>query len=197
MTSRERILATIEHRQPDRVPVDLGATPSSGISAIAYGNLKRHLGLQQGRTLVYDVVQQLAQPEDFVLDRFRVDVIDIGRSFNTEPSAWQPTVLSDGQTAMTQPGSTRSANPTVRSSPACRTDSTLRICRPAAPFTTKAISLISMATPPISATCRRKWDGFFGRRWFTAPGTMLMSPGFGTLLRANALEFGARPTAHS
>ncbi len=40
MTSRERILAAIEHRQPDRVPVDLGATPSSGISAIAYGNLK-------------------------------------------------------------------------------------------------------------------------------------------------------------
>lgn len=40
MTSRERILSTIEHRQPDRVPVDLGAPPSSGISAIAYGNLK-------------------------------------------------------------------------------------------------------------------------------------------------------------
>ncbi len=48
MTSRERILAAIEHRQPDRVPLDLGATPSSGISAIAYGNLKRHLGLTQG-----------------------------------------------------------------------------------------------------------------------------------------------------
>jgi len=60
MTSRERILAAIEHRQPDRVPVDLGATPSSGISAIAYGNLKRHLGLMQGSTRVYDVVQQLA-----------------------------------------------------------------------------------------------------------------------------------------
>jgi len=28
------------HPQPDRVPVDLGATPSSGISAIAYGNLR-------------------------------------------------------------------------------------------------------------------------------------------------------------
>ena len=44
MTSRERILAAIDHREPDRVPVDLGATPSSGISAIAYGKLKRHLG---------------------------------------------------------------------------------------------------------------------------------------------------------
>ncbi|MEI2726196.1 MAG: hypothetical protein V9H26_22580 [Verrucomicrobiota bacterium] len=48
MTSRERILAAIEHRQPDKVPIDLGATPSSGISAIAYGKLKQHLGLTEG-----------------------------------------------------------------------------------------------------------------------------------------------------
>jgi uroporphyrinogen decarboxylase len=100
MTSRERILAAIEHRQPDRVPVDLGATPSSGISAIAYGNLKRHLGLTQGSTRVYDVVQQLAQPEDFILDRFGVDAIDIGRAFNREEAAWRPTTLADGQSAL-------------------------------------------------------------------------------------------------
>jgi len=100
MNSRERILAAIEHRQPDKVPVDLGATPSSGISAIAYGNLKKHLGLTQGGTLVYDVVQQLAQPEDAVLDRFKIDVVDIGRAFNTEAAAWQPTTLMDGQSAL-------------------------------------------------------------------------------------------------
>jgi len=100
MTSRERILAAIEHRQPDKVPTDLGATPSSGISAIAYGNLKKHLGLTQGGTRVYDVVQQLAEPEDFLLDRFRIDAVDIGRAFNTEASAWQPTILCDGQPAL-------------------------------------------------------------------------------------------------
>jgi len=99
MTSRERILAAIDHRQPDRVPVDLGSTPSSGISAIAYGNLKAHLGLTHGATRVYDVVQQLAQPEEEVLDQFRVDVVDIGRAFNADDSAWQPTVLADGQAA--------------------------------------------------------------------------------------------------
>jgi uroporphyrinogen decarboxylase len=101
MTSRERILAAIEHRQPDRVPVDLGATPSSGISAIAYGNLKRHLGPGCGTEppRIYDVVQQLAQPEDAVLDRFGVDVLDLGRAFNTAPSDWHPVVLADGQPA--------------------------------------------------------------------------------------------------
>jgi uroporphyrinogen decarboxylase len=99
MTSRERILAAIEHREPDRVPVDLGATPSSGISAIAYGRLKRHLGFTQGRTRVYDVVQQLAQPEDSVLDRFGIDAVDIGRAFNTEDSAWYDVTTADGQPA--------------------------------------------------------------------------------------------------
>ena len=35
MTSRERIIAAIEHREADKIPVDLGSTPSSGISAIS------------------------------------------------------------------------------------------------------------------------------------------------------------------
>ncbi len=65
MTSRERVLASIAHQEPDRVPVDLGAMPSSGISAIAYRRLLTHLGLA-GHTCVYDVVQQLAQPEERV-----------------------------------------------------------------------------------------------------------------------------------
>lgn len=82
MTSRERVLAAIAHKSPDRVPLDLGSTPSSGISAIAYNNLKKHLGITDGHTRVFDVVQQVVQPEDGILDRFGVDVIDIGRVFN-------------------------------------------------------------------------------------------------------------------
>ena len=43
MTSRERVMAAVNHKTPDRCPLDLGSTPSSGISAIAYNNLKKHL----------------------------------------------------------------------------------------------------------------------------------------------------------
>ncbi|MCX6924110.1 MAG: methyltransferase, partial [Verrucomicrobia bacterium] len=99
MTSRERILAAINHRQPDKVPLDLGSTPSSSISAIAYGNLKRHLGITAGHTRVYDVAQQVAQPEDVVLDRLGVDVMDVGRAFNTAESSWYDVTLADGQRA--------------------------------------------------------------------------------------------------
>ncbi|MCG3147186.1 MAG: hypothetical protein PCFJNLEI_00624 [Verrucomicrobiae bacterium] len=99
MNSRERILAAIAHRQPDRVPIDLGATPSSGISAIAYGRVKKHLGLVAGHTRVYDVVQQLAQPEDAILDRFQIDVVDVGRTFNTQAGDWYDVTLFDGSAA--------------------------------------------------------------------------------------------------
>jgi uroporphyrinogen decarboxylase len=99
MNSRERVIAAIEHREPDRIPVDLGATPSSGISAIAYGNLKRHLGMTGGNTRIYDVVQQLAQPEELLLGRFNIDVVDVGRTFNVDDSDWYDVTLADGQTA--------------------------------------------------------------------------------------------------
>ena len=99
MNSRERILATINHREPDRVAIDLGSTPSSGISAIAYGNLKRYLGITSGQNRVYDIVQQVSQPEEVILDRFGIDVIDIGRAFNEHDSDWRDVVLQDGSSA--------------------------------------------------------------------------------------------------
>ena len=96
MTSRERVLAAINHKQPDYVPLDLGATPSSGISAIAYNNLKKHLGMTGGQTRIFDVVQQVVVPEKEIIDKFGVDVIDIGRVFNEKDEDWHETVLADG-----------------------------------------------------------------------------------------------------
>ena len=97
MNSRQRVLAAIDHRQPDRVPIDLGGTSSSGISAIAYNRLIRHLGLGGGPAKVYDVVQQLAQPDDAVLDYFGVDAIDVGRAFNRTPQSWHPATVPGGE----------------------------------------------------------------------------------------------------
>lgn len=96
MNSRERVMAALAHKQPDYVPLDLGATPSSGISAIAYNNLKKHLGMTGGHTRIFDVVQQVVQPEDEILERFGVDVIDIGRVFNEKDEDWYDVTLADG-----------------------------------------------------------------------------------------------------
>jgi len=98
MNSRERILAAISHKEPDRVPVDLGATPSSGISAIAYSHVLKYLGMS-GQTKIYDVVQQLAQPDEHILDYFGIDVVDLGRTFNVDADDWYNFAMSNGETA--------------------------------------------------------------------------------------------------
>lgn len=99
MNSRERVLAAIAHKQPDQVPVDLGSTPSSGISAIAYSNLLKAIGRTDLPVQIYDVVQQLAQPDMSIIDRFGIDVLDIGRAFNTEEKDWHETILANGDKA--------------------------------------------------------------------------------------------------
>jgi len=99
MNSRERILTSISHKQPDRVPVDLGATPSSGISALAYSNLLKYLKIDI-KPKIYDVVQQVAEPDDVIIDKFGVDVLDVGRSFNTDPKKWYDITLQNGELAM-------------------------------------------------------------------------------------------------
>ena len=89
-------MAAIDHKEPDYVPLDLGGTPSSRISAIAYNNLKKGLGMKEGHTRIYDVVQQVVQPEIEIMDRFGVDVIDIGRVFNEKDEDWYDVELADG-----------------------------------------------------------------------------------------------------
>ena len=64
MNSRERLLAALNHQEPDCVPFDLGSTQVPGIHAIAYRRLCRYLGLPPVEPTLCDVVQQLARPDD-------------------------------------------------------------------------------------------------------------------------------------
>lgn len=95
-TSRERVLMAVNHQEPNQVPIDLGGHRSSGIMAIAYDRLKRHLGIRSGDTYVYDFVQQLAIVEPELLDALAVDTIEMGRGFAQSPEDWRAWVLPDG-----------------------------------------------------------------------------------------------------
>jgi uroporphyrinogen decarboxylase len=98
MTSRERVLAAIEHREPDRVPIDFGGTRLSGIAASAYYQLKQYLGLS-GPARVFDLFQMLAEVERPVMERFGADVIGIYRPsvvFGIRNERWKPWQLFDG-----------------------------------------------------------------------------------------------------
>ena len=54
MNHRERVMAALNHQEPDRMPIDFGAMRSTGIMAIAYNRLKAHLGIEGGATRLYD-----------------------------------------------------------------------------------------------------------------------------------------------
>lgn len=71
LTSRERLLTALAHREPDRVPIDLGGN-QTGMHRLAYAALLDHLGLQEPIEIM-DAVQQLARPSEAVLERLHVD----------------------------------------------------------------------------------------------------------------------------
>ena len=71
MTPRERLLTALDHRQPDRVPIDLGGN-QTGIHKFAYQKLIDLLGLKED-IVIMDAVQQLAMPSEAVLERLGVD----------------------------------------------------------------------------------------------------------------------------
>jgi hypothetical protein len=52
MNSRQRIEAALNHRQPDRVPLDLGASPVSGVNVSCVYKLRQSLGLDKPGTPV-------------------------------------------------------------------------------------------------------------------------------------------------
>jgi uroporphyrinogen decarboxylase len=96
MTPRERVLSALNHRQPDKVPVDFSGHRSSGIHAIAYARLRAYLGLPKRPIRVYDPIQQMAVVDEDVLRRFAIDTIELGRAFAVEDSWWHDWVLPDG-----------------------------------------------------------------------------------------------------
>ena len=96
MTPRERVLAALNHQQPDKIPVDFGGHRSSGIAAMAYVALRKALKLAPSPIRVYDPIQQLAIVDDDVLERFRIDVVELGRGFALEDNCWADWTLPDG-----------------------------------------------------------------------------------------------------
>ncbi len=74
MTSRERLWAAMNHTEPDRIPLDIGSTQVTGIAIIAYRNLRQHLGMPEVDINVCDTIQQLALPDDDLVERWGIDV---------------------------------------------------------------------------------------------------------------------------
>jgi len=73
MNSRERILKSINHEEPDRIPFDLAGSTWTGITNTAYQNLRKHLGLAAAEPEWSDVIQQIVVPSEEILTELQVD----------------------------------------------------------------------------------------------------------------------------
>jgi uroporphyrinogen decarboxylase len=73
LTPRERVRMALDHREPDRIPIDLGATIVSSITRSSYLPLKQHLGLPIEEIKMLDYVQQLPYVDEALMERFGVD----------------------------------------------------------------------------------------------------------------------------
>jgi uroporphyrinogen decarboxylase len=76
-TSYQTVKAALEHREPDRVPLDIGGTMVTGINVRAMQALRKHLGLK-GDARVHDRITQMAATDDDLVERFGIDVKLVG-----------------------------------------------------------------------------------------------------------------------
>ena len=88
MISRERLLISLNHAEPDRIPIDFGG-PMSTVEVEGYRPLKRFLGVQ-GPVTVF--TRAHSRPEDAVLQRFSVDTRYI---YSGVPEQWNPEKYPD------------------------------------------------------------------------------------------------------
>jgi len=78
MNSRERLIETLNHREPDQVPLDLGGTENTTISRIAYQNLRTYLKMGEDKSpFVINRMMDAVFPERDLLERLSIDCMGI------------------------------------------------------------------------------------------------------------------------
>jgi uroporphyrinogen decarboxylase len=82
MTHRERVIKTLNHEEPDRVPIDFGGYPgATSINIYAYEKLKQHLNIATDKEIrIGNMLMFTAEVDDDILDRFDID------TYSTTPS---------------------------------------------------------------------------------------------------------------
>ena len=99
MNSRERVDAALAHREPDRVPVDLGGAVVTGIHASALDKLRKALDLEPRTVKVYEPMMMLGLVEDDVIDAIGGDVVGVnapGTLLGYRNENWKDWTLPDG-----------------------------------------------------------------------------------------------------
>jgi uroporphyrinogen-III decarboxylase len=75
--SRERIIAALNHKRPDRIPIDFGATMVTGVHASCVAELRDHYRLEKRPVRIHEPFQMLAVLDDDLQDAMGLDVVGV------------------------------------------------------------------------------------------------------------------------
>jgi hypothetical protein len=109
MNSRERISSTLNHKTPDRVPLDLGGTPVTGMHASSVYLLRQALGLDApGEPVkISNIYQMLGEIRPDLLEALGGDVVYLGppgNSFGIKNEGWKEWKMFDGTPVLVPEG---------------------------------------------------------------------------------------------
>jgi hypothetical protein len=91
-SSKQNFKATINHKQPDRVVVDFGATPVTGIHAVIVEKLREYFGLEKKPVKIIEPYQMLGELDTDLIREMNIDVIGLGgekNMFGIENKDWK------------------------------------------------------------------------------------------------------------
>ena len=77
MTSKERVLTSLDHRTSDKVPLDFGATPVTGIHVLAIENLRKYFGLTNVPVKVNEPYQMLGEIKPDLAGILGIDTVAV------------------------------------------------------------------------------------------------------------------------
>ena len=93
MNSRERVSLALQHKEPDRVPLDLGGTTVTGMHISTVYRLRQALGLHDGACeqvcqLFFETLVEGGAGAGPTASAVVADLIDIARGRSTPVNAW-------------------------------------------------------------------------------------------------------------
>lgn len=81
-SSKENFKATVSHQQPERVVVDFGSSPVTGIHAVIVEKLREYYGLEKKPVKIIEPYQMLGELDEDLIREMNVDVIGLGGENN-------------------------------------------------------------------------------------------------------------------
>ena len=93
MVSRKRVEIILNHKEADRIPIDVGSTEVTSINIHAYKTLRQYWQMEEKEIYTANIVQQLASPHEDFLEKIGCDFRPIVAN---PPSTWEFKKIDEG-----------------------------------------------------------------------------------------------------